>query len=166
MEPFPTEGELEPAVLLVVALLMVAVSLVIQAVICVFTARLYRRLPEPFRELSPTAVWLLMIPCFPLIWNFFVFPKLSASYRKCFEAAGIAEGRNFHEQLAMAYPVSVLVACVPCTCVSGPAVLAALVLIILYLVQMSDLASVLPEGSGDGVRFAPDGFDEPGPPEG
>jgi len=165
MEPFPTEGEIEPVVVLVAVLISVGVFLVLQGAICFFTARLYRRLPEPFRELSPPAVWLLMIPCFHLIWNFFVFPKLSMSYRKCFEAAGIAEGRSFHEQLAMAYPIAVLVTCVPCGCVSGPAALVALVLVILYLVQMSDLASVLPEGSGDDVRFAPDGFDQPGPPE-
>jgi hypothetical protein len=43
------------------------------------------------RAMQPVMIWLLLIPCFSLIWHFFVVINLSKSLAAEFRARGIAE---------------------------------------------------------------------------
>lgn len=115
--------------------------LVINAIVCVFLHKLYKALPEQHRQLSPGLVWLLMIPLFNIVWNFFVFPKLSRSYQTCFEAAGDTSAGTCNSGLALAYPILCACTIVPIPCVAPIVGLAGLVVLIVYLVKMFDLKS-------------------------
>ena len=54
--------------------LIVLFILAIQVLICFLLHKCYQRIPQPFRKMEAGLVWLLLIPCFNLIWNFFVYP--------------------------------------------------------------------------------------------
>ncbi|RMD79934.1 MAG: hypothetical protein D6820_07465, partial [Lentisphaerae bacterium] len=56
--------------------------------ICFITMKIYSRIPEEYRELNPVLVWLLFVPCFNLIWIFFVFPRLATSLKNYFDDIG------------------------------------------------------------------------------
>jgi hypothetical protein len=154
-------AEMMAAQLVVLAGVM-TVAFAVQIVICVIVSRMYRRLPPAFRLMEPAMTWLLLIPCFNLFWNFIVFPRLSQSYCQALQAAEVTEYGKCHEDLAMAYCILCLVSLIPCCCVNYIAMLAALIVLILYLVQMSDLSRLLPEaGFAEDEFYAHDGY---GPP--
>ena len=56
--------------------------------------RALEHLPVEYQRQSPKLVWLLLIPGFNLVWNFFVFPKVAASYLAYFQAQ---EGSNLSD---------------------------------------------------------------------
>ena len=86
-------------------------------------------------------VWLMMIPCFNLVWGFFVYPKLAESYEAYFRAQGRPDvdcGRN----LAMAYCILVCTSIIPYLgALTG---MAGLIVLILFLVKINDLKRQIP----------------------
>ncbi len=113
----------------------------VNAVICYFVSECYKRIPKQFRQMQPTLVWLSLIPIFNLVWNFFVFPKLSASFKAYFDSVGGRDLGNAGRGMALAY--CICAACMIIPCVALPAVLGALVLLILYLVEAYKLKSLI-----------------------
>ena len=87
-------------------------------------------------------VWLLLIPMFNLVWNFSVFPKLSASYKAYFDSVGRTDVGNAGSGMALAY--CICAACGILPCVGMLAGLAALVLLILYVVEAHRLKNLIP----------------------
>ena len=130
-------------------LVILGVGLVISLVICYLLYEALKRVPSQFRQMDPPMVWLLMIPCFNLVWNFFVFPKISRSYKAYFEAAGNTEVGDCAEKLGLIYAICAVCSIIPC--VGAIAGLAGLVLLIIYLVQIYGLkAKIQPEAVGSG----------------
>lgn len=121
---------------------VLAIRLIVIVIVCVITADAFRRLPPEFRLMDPSMVWLLMVPCFWLIWNFFVFPRLSASYRNYFESIGRPDVGSCGEGLALAY--SICAACTVIPCLWWVAVPSALVLLIVFLLEIHRLKKWLP----------------------
>ncbi len=116
--------------------------LVVAVILCALLHVLYKTVPAEYRQLAPGLVWLLVIPLFNLIWNFWVFPRLSRSYQIWFEAKGDTTKGTCNSGLAWAY--SIVAACtilvfIPCLGVLIG--VASLVLLIIYLVQMFGLKS-------------------------
>ena len=129
---------------LAIILIAMGISLVISAIICYFLFDLFNALPEGSRQLQPGLVWLLLIPCFNLVWNFFVYPKLSASYEAFFRSKGVTEVGNANSTLAWTFCILCAVSIIPCVgYITG---LAALVVLIIYLVKMYELKHRLMAG--------------------
>lgn len=87
-------------------------------------------------------VWLLLIPCFNLVWNFFVYPKLADSYKAYFDSVGRPEVGDCGKGIGLAYCI-----CVACSIVPYIGVLpalAALVLWIIFLVKAKELRDMIP----------------------
>ncbi len=107
--------------------------LAISAVVCYFVQKLYDAVPAANRELSPTnKVWLLMIPCFNLYWNFQVFPGLGRSIRAAMTDKGVELDDNL-EKFGLWYSIASCCCIIPCVnYVAGPT---ALVLLVLFLVK-------------------------------
>jgi hypothetical protein len=128
---------MDPAALMAVYGVMIVIALVIglaiAAVVCYFVQKLYDTVPAGKRELDPTnKVWLLMIPCFNLYYNFQVFPGLGRSIRAAVKEKG-AEMDDKLEKFGLWYSIASCCCIVPCVnYVAGPA---ALVLLILFLVK-------------------------------
>jgi hypothetical protein len=102
----------------------------------------YKRVPQQFRKQEPGMVWLALIPCFNIIWNFFIFPGLSKSLKAYFDSIGRTDVGDCQESIGLAFAICCAVSIVPYLgCLTG---IAALVLLIMYLVKVNDLKNQLP----------------------
>jgi hypothetical protein len=102
----------------------------------------YQRVPASFRKLEPGLVWLLLIPCFHLVWNFFVFPKLSESFKAYFDSVGDSSVGDCGRDMGLGYAICSAVSIIPFVgCLTG---LASLVLVILFLIKANDLKNRIP----------------------
>ncbi len=61
---------------------------------CLSMSKCLRSVPEGQRKLSPGLVWLLLIPLFNLVWNFFVVARVSGSLEAGAKSAGKAIDGN------------------------------------------------------------------------
>jgi len=136
------------------------VGLGILVAVCWFMASVFKRIPPQFREMEPGLVWLLLIPCFSLIWNFFVFPKASRSLKAYFDSVGDTTVADCGAGLAMAYCILSAVSLLPYVgCLTG---IASLVVLIIYLVRVNELKNRIPETAALGGGATPQYLQPPG----
>ena len=128
-----------PLVIVVAVLLF---FIVVHVVICLLLQNCYKRIPQQFRKLEPALVWLLLIPCFSLVWNFFVFPRLSQSFKSYFDSIGRTDVGDCSGNIGLAYAICCAVSVIPYLgCLTG---IASLVLLIMYLVKVNELKNQMP----------------------
>jgi hypothetical protein len=145
MQSYPAEmGASVFATFFAALFTMMLIGIAINVFICYLVFTLYKAVPAQFRQMDPGLVWLMLIPLFNLVWNFFVFPKLSESYERALQAQGNSSAGNCNAGLALALPITW--ACVLVPCIGMVAGLAALVILIIYLVKMFDLKTRLASG--------------------
>jgi hypothetical protein len=113
------------------------VALVLHIVVCWLIADALRRIPERYRFQEPKMVWLLLIPLFNLYWNFRVLPSLAESFQVCFYSHGVGDVEDCGESLARAYCWLALCAIIPC--LGFLSLAAALVVLVLFLIQIDRL---------------------------
>jgi len=102
----------------------------------------FTKIPRGFRKLEPGLVWLLLIPCFNLIWNFFVFPRISESFKAYFDSVGDTSVGNCGRDLGFGYAICAAASAIPFVgCLTG---IASLVLFILFLVKANELKNRIP----------------------
>ncbi len=118
----------------------ILVALAIQAAICYIFYICLKRLPPEFREQEPWQAFLLFIPCFNVVWQFFMFMGTSRSYQRYFEAHGKNNQGDCSYQLGM---WACILQFIPVASAASP------VLMIIYFVKMLDLRKQVPE------EFAP-----------
>ena len=75
---------------------------IFMAAICLMIRSLLNTLPEEHRQLEMRHVWWLVVPCFNLAWNFFVFPRLARSFAGYFRSQGSSDADGTVE-LAMGF---------------------------------------------------------------
>ncbi len=102
----------------------------------------FERIPRNFRKLEPGLVWLLLIPCFNLVWNFFVIPKLSDSFKAYFDSIGDTSVGNCGRDLGFGYCIVTAASAIPFVgCLTG---IVSLVLLILFLIKANELKNRIP----------------------
>ncbi|MEI8195843.1 MAG: hypothetical protein WCI73_08045 [Phycisphaerae bacterium] len=150
-----------PFVVLGILCVACLVGLAIQIFICWLLSDSLKRLPPEYRQQQPEMVWLLLIPLFGLVWNFFVYPKIADSYKAYFTAqasgalpmaapGGIPNlnyqnantGDDCGRGIGLAYCICAAISWVPY--VGACTGLAALVLMIIFLVKITGLKNMLP----------------------
>ena len=130
------EGAIIAAIIAVVGVIAV-VGLIINAFVCWLISGALQRLPAEHRKMEPGMVWLNMIPCFPLIWNFFVFQRVPDSFQSYFASIGRTDVGDCGKQIGLWYAIATACAFVPLVqYVAGPA---SLVLLIISLVKFHEL---------------------------
>ncbi len=117
--------------------LLLVVAPIIQAVICYYAVRALEAVPPESRLREPKHVWLLMVPIFNIVWNFFVFPRISESFQHYFYSRGVAKVGDCGEKLAWWYCGLCVAFVAPC--INLAAMIAAAVVIILYLQRVDEL---------------------------
>ncbi len=128
--------------MLVVLAIGLAVGLVISAVICYLLYSCFERIPPGHRQMESWQTFLLMIPCFNIVWNFFVFPKLAKSYQSYFAEQGRADVGDCGEQIGFWCAICYVACLVPMlNYIASPATL---VLLIIFLVKVLTLKGQIP----------------------
>ncbi len=126
-------------------LLVLSVLVVIGLAVAVFVCyQLYlaaARLPDANRKLAPAAVFLLLVPLLNLVWLFFVVLKLSEGYQQYFAGQQRADVGDCGQGLGLGWAIASVCGFVPI--VHLFAGVAALVLMVLYLVKMSQLRALV-----------------------
>jgi hypothetical protein len=147
----------EDAVVLTVIVIVAAVFLVVGIAITVAILwalySCYDRIPAQHRQMEPWQVWLLLIPCFNLVWNFMVFPNLSKSFASYFRSVGRYDVGDCGEQVGLWYAICAALSVIPLVnYIAGPA---SLILLIIFLVKALTLKGQIPaEGLGYEKGFA------------
>lgn len=84
-----------------VAVLAILASLAVGVAICWFLMTCFQRVPPAYRKQEPGLVWLLLIPCFNIVWNFFVLPRLADSYKAYFDSVARTDVGDCGRSLAL-----------------------------------------------------------------
>lgn len=132
-------------IFLVIFGVIFAISLAIRIFCCWFLANTLKKVPREYRSQEPGLVWLLLIPCFSLVWNFFVFPKISESVTHYLSSRGSPYRGDGGKGLGFAYCI-----CMAASIVCGSAaLLAGFILLILYLVEINKVRRYLDDADPD-----------------
>ncbi len=127
---FPGAGQGEPMEqvwsLLVASGVVLAVDLVVVSCflavliyyLITMSAALAKVSPEN-RDMEPGQVYLALIPCFNIVWLFFVVFRVASSLAKEFNERGIAYQGDVGERLGMLGCISMCIGCTPIWIVFG-----------------------------------------------
>jgi hypothetical protein len=140
-EEIPTAAVMAAAI--IVMLIVLALSIAVMAVVAYMLYLCYSRIPAPHRQMEPTKVFLLLIPCFNLVWNFYVYPGLAKSYQSYFRSVGRTDVGDCGEKLGLWFSIAMACSIVPLlNYIAGPI---ALVLLIIFLIKAFELRKQIPE---------------------
>ena len=116
------------------------------------------------RLMEPGSVWLLLIPCFGLIWQFFIAVRVPGSLRNEFRERGMDDGSDYGKSIALTQAILGIVSSVISngmrgmkdmemlgSCASGIMSLIGLALFITFWVKVANYSSQL-ANSGRGRR--------------
>ena len=126
-------------------LFVAGVGLILDLIVCFFLYKVFNRVPVQYRVMEPGLVWLLIIPCFNLVWNFFVFIRLSRSLKRYFNSVGNQTVGDCGEGMGLGYSICEVARLIPCVGIMVWVV--ALVLVILYLVKVNQLSELIPQNA-------------------
>jgi hypothetical protein len=102
----------------------------------------HQRLPKPFQLMEPGLVWLMLIPIFNIVWQFFVVLRLSTSYQNYFRAQNRGDVGDCGYTIGLVALILSCVSIIPYLgCLTS---LASLVLWIIYLVKAVGLRDQIP----------------------
>jgi len=116
---------------------IIAVSVTFHVVVIILIAGPLKKIPPEHRIIEPGQVWLLLVPCFAMFWNFMVFQKIPQSFQRHFSSQGRTDLGDCGEQLGLWYAITVAMTGVPC--VQYIAAPASLILLIIFLVKIHTL---------------------------
>jgi len=144
-------------------LIAMAIGVAVAIAICLLLYFPQKSVPPEYRAIEPPMVFLLIIPLFSLVWNFFVFQRVPESFRRAFAAHGRTDVGDCGRGIGLAYAITSCCTLIPC--VGSIAALAALVLFIIFIVKIwglkSDLMLVLANAGPVGSTPPPASFEPP-----
>jgi hypothetical protein len=128
--------------IIVVLFYIILITTGISIFVCWLLYSCFERIPKQFHVRESWMVWLLLIPLFNLVWIFFIYPALATSYKNYFNSIGRTDVGDCGYSIALVYCI-----CACCGVVPYIGILpgiAALVLLIVFLVKAWDLRSQIP----------------------
>ncbi|MBX3737040.1 MAG: hypothetical protein KF715_10145 [Candidatus Didemnitutus sp.] len=127
---------------LLLILIILGFALAFAAIPAVLAYLVLNRIPPQFRRQSPGLAFLLLIPFFSLIWNFFVHPKVAESLKAYYDAHGAHSHGDCGGGLALWMCICCVGAFIPF--LGFVAGIAGLVLLIMFYVKAFELSSRIP----------------------
>ena len=107
------------------------------AVVSYLVFQCYSAIPPSHRLLEPMRVWLLLVPVFNVVWNFWVFPGLSKSYKSYFDSIGDTTVGDCGRRASLWFCVAMVGGFLPYLYrIAAPA---SLLLLVVYLIKAYDL---------------------------
>ncbi|HZZ78669.1 MAG TPA: hypothetical protein VFE62_09130 [Gemmataceae bacterium] len=152
-------------VFIVVGLVMMAISLTIQIFYCLTLSKALNNVAPRNRQMEPGMVWLLLIPCFNIVWVYFIGTRIPASLKNEFEDRGMDDGSDYGRSngLTAAILLSVMIgmSCIPfvnyCNSVVG---IVYLVFWIMFWVKIAGYSSKLASSGSSKSRDFDDDEDD------
>jgi hypothetical protein len=126
---------------LLVFIVMFAIALAIGAFICYQLYLAATRLPDANRKLAPASVFLLLVPLLNFVWLFIVVMKLSEGYQQYFAERHRTDVGDCGYRVGLGWAIAGICVVVPIANIFAG--VASLVLMILYLVKMSQLRAMV-----------------------
>ena len=118
------------------------VGVAILVAIILLLSSFLKRVPETHRKMQPGMVWLLVIPLFNIVWNFFVYRAISESYESYFASHGRSEFGDCGKTIGLVYSICCCLCIIPfLNLLAGPA---ALILWIIYVIKLIGLKNQIP----------------------
>ncbi|MGA2246339.1 MAG: LapA family protein [Verrucomicrobiota bacterium] len=128
-------------VLLICALIGALIGLVVMIFYILTLQKALNKCAPENRAMEPAMTWLMLIPCFSLIWHFFVVFRVAKTLGAEFQKRGIAEETEPGKTLGLVMCILGCCACVPfVNYLCGPA---ALVCWIVYWVKIAGFSQKL-----------------------
>ena len=122
-------------------LIFVLIGLVVMIFYILTLQKALNRCAPENRAMEPAMTWLMLIPCFSLVWHFFVVLKMAKTLGAEFQKRGIAEETEPGKTLGLIMCILGCCACIPLVnYLCGPA---ALVCWIVYWVKIAGFSSKL-----------------------
>ncbi|MCA9294855.1 MAG: hypothetical protein KC983_00020 [Phycisphaerales bacterium] len=109
--------------------------------ICMLVYFTLADIPARHRTMEPKSVFLLLIPGFNFVWNFYVFQDIPKSYSRAFIARGRTDIGDCGKRVGLAFAIAAACSIIPC--IGFLAAPIALILLIVYLVKTWSLKSIL-----------------------
>ena len=116
---------------------IIAASIVLNVIWIILLVGPLKKIPPEHRAIEPGLVWLLLVPCFAMFWNFMVFQQIPQSFQRHFSSQGRTDLGDCGEQLGLWCAITVAMTGVPC--VQYIAAPASLILLIIFLVKIHTL---------------------------
>ncbi len=99
--------------IIAIFLAVMAIFIGIGVLICWILYGCFKRVPPQFRQQEPGLTWLLLIPFFGIVWNFFVFLPLARSYQSYFYSRGRTDLQDCGYNISLAYCICAAISVVP-----------------------------------------------------
>ena len=116
----------------------VVCAVIINIIFAAIVSGWLKHVPEPYREITPGQVWLIIIPIFVLYWQFRVYMTgVPNSFKNYFNAQGHTDVGDCGKSLGMWMCILTFLSFVPI--IGMIAGLAGLVLVILWMVKIHGL---------------------------
>jgi hypothetical protein len=129
-----------PAEMLIIALI-IGFLFLLMAIPATLAYVILNRIPESHRKQSPGLCFLMLIPIFSLVWQFFVYPKISESFKSYFATHPNPPQGDFGAGIALWCCVSAILSFVPVLGVFAG--LASLILLIIFFVKAFELTKLI-----------------------
>jgi hypothetical protein len=95
------------------------------------------------RKLPPSQVWLLLVPLFNLVWQFFVMPKVSDTLRTEYRERNIKFKGDMGETVGLFFCISICIHILATASGTAFMIIPTIILWIMHWVKISELSRVL-----------------------
>ena len=130
---------------LITAVVVLVITIGLMALVSYFVYKPLTKVPEAHREMSPPMAFLLMIPVFGIFWAFMIALKVPASLKSYFDSAGNAAVGDCGKNIGLAWAICSAASLIPF--LGAFTGLAALVLLIIFLVKINSLAGQIQQNA-------------------
>jgi hypothetical protein len=84
-----------------VSVCSLVIWLVVNGLFCMSMAKALNACSESNRQMSPGLVWLVLIPCFHVVWYFFIVLWIPDTLKKEFESRDEDDGSNYGKTMGL-----------------------------------------------------------------
>ena len=140
--PFPTLAPAFGMAILMIACCAILIGLAISIFVIYLLYTCHQRLPKAFQLMEPGLAWLMLVPLFSIVWQFFVVLRLSTSYQNYFRAQNRGDVGDCGYTIGLIALILSCVSIIPYLgCLTS---VASFVLWIIYLVKVVGLRDQIP----------------------
>jgi hypothetical protein len=104
-------------VMIIVAVIALLIGVAIQVFFCLSMSKALSRCKESNRQMQPGLVWLMFIPCFSVVWFYFIAIQVPATLQLEFQDRDQDDGGDYGKAMgltaAILLSVMVVMSCIP-----------------------------------------------------